>query len=627
MKRILVSIISATVLLISSCAVAQPKKSTTRLPEEHLLQLDAQASSLVAEMSRQRIAVWREMRVSGGASALAPSAAAKAGDLKRASLISENRRLLMSEQKVNEAFEAAYRNTTRKLDVNNRLLVVRIAALHWHTQFRRHLQRGLHTSVPGLDSDPRCDGDVVADQLFLNYLRTVWGDSTSSVTEVVETLEPLARQSACLGVEQSEALASAATEAFYDVEAFLRMHQMEWVIPPLASMLTQPFLLFYDVEKYRGINSPFARWFSRYESVLLDMIRQKRSPMLWHGVWLYDRLSGRLLGFSNTARPRNENEVRLDLLLTSLVIPENLGAGSCSLAEMVERGFGHWGYMCAGVACNIDSQASSMAAQIIRGKSPKAADQLSIFDILHTASGLGRISGTLLGMTCGAPGGDAGANGGGRLCNLVGSNDVVTPAAQTIACISRQVVRPGTEVMACLMESTGYCSSPVDHLTKDLQEADMVGVPLGKECTIGNPNADEQSPTRPLSPDTRQELQNAQNKADQAKTQDDLAKDRKDDAQKKDDQASDDLSRAQAAEKSARDALRKASQDPNTKPSDLQAARDKLNQAQQDAADAQTNKNGADADLQAAKDALGRADAALREAREELQKIQDKARE
>src|SRR5215831_6304031 len=249
-----------------------------------------------------------------------PIASASIDESKRKELITENRRLLVMEEALNSAFEEAYRSAARDVNVSNRLLIVRIAALHWHTQLRRHLQRGLHTLVAGLDTDPRCDGDVIADQLFLNYFRAVWGDSTSSIEQVVNTLEPLARQSACLGVQQSAALASAATEAFYEVEVFLRIHQMEWAVPPIAAMLAQPFLLFYDVEKYRGVSSPFGRWFTRYQQVLLDAIRQKRSPMLWHGLWLYDRLTGRLVGFSHAARPRDENRVRLDLLITSLVV-------------------------------------------------------------------------------------------------------------------------------------------------------------------------------------------------------------------------------------------------------------------------------------------------------------------
>ena len=207
---------------------------------DRLIALDKEASSRVSSLSHLRRSTWRSVSASSKR-----NAHIQAEYKLSASRLSEgSKQLLALEYHINRDLEDAYIAASSELTVDNRVLLIRLAALHWHSQLRRHLQRSLHTSVPGLEDDPRCSGDLLADQMLLDYLRAVWGDSTTSVARAVDTLVRIAAQSACLGTEQSDHFARAASNAFSDVEAFLRVQRLEWIIPSFAPLQAQTLHLF-----------------------------------------------------------------------------------------------------------------------------------------------------------------------------------------------------------------------------------------------------------------------------------------------------------------------------------------------------------------------------------------------
>lgn len=589
---------------------------------DRLIALDKEASSRVSSLSRLRRSTWHA--ASAESKRGADAEAAYESSVSR--IIEGSGQLLALEHRINRALEDAYAAASTRLTVDNRVLLVRLAALHWHSQLRRHLQRSLHTSVPGLESDARCAGDLLADQMLLDYLRAVWGDSATSIQRAVDSLGRIAAQSACLGTEQSDHFASAAGGAFSDVEAFLRVQRLEWVIPSLAPLLAQPLLLFYDVEKYRGADGPLARWFGKYQQVLVESVRLQRSPLKWHGLWLYDRTTGRLVGFADRARPRDENEVRLDRFFTSLTSPENLGAGDCSLKEMVQRGLGDFGYVCGGATCKLDRELQTAFLDILNGTPGVREAALSKLDVLSAGGGLGRLPAEAVGQTC-ASGREQSPGGGGARCSAASTGGALSPFAGTLSCVSRQVIRPGTEVMSCLMEASGYCSDPAERLSKDLQNADLNGVPLGKECGLGDEADDdsESTSTRPLSPETMEELDKATKERKEAQRQADAQAERVKAAEKAAGAAEEALKEAKAAVEKARTELQKASQSSQPDQAKIKEARDNLFEATKKEIEAQTDKTGADFELKMATEAKEKADVALDLADLKLEILQEKA--
>ena len=60
-------------------------------------------------------------------------------------------------------------------------------------------------------------------------------------------------------------------------------------------------------------------------------------------------------------------------------------------------------------------------------------------------------------------------------------------------------MRPGTEGFHCLAEATGFCSNPVDRLTKDLKDTVFSGVKIGSNCDIGQgKNSQDDDDLKPL---------------------------------------------------------------------------------------------------------------------------------
>jgi hypothetical protein len=246
-------------------------------------------------------------------------------------------------------------------------MLVRAALLHWTLLLRQRAMEGFHTAVAGLDDDPECAGDLIGDDLMLRYFDALFRDPkdlqqelqaerATTQYEAVTALVEIARQSACLGAQQSALLASHLYHSFVALVGFLRLNRLERIVPYVVQAAAQPMLLFYDVEKYRGPYSPLARWFAEYQATLAAGVDTRRIPAAWHGLWLYDWRSGHLLGYRITDDPRDENDVDGQLFFESIARRENLGRFDCSFSEMVERGPGRGGYFCAGSSCGDDER-------------------------------------------------------------------------------------------------------------------------------------------------------------------------------------------------------------------------------------------------------------------------------
>ena len=383
---------------------------------------------------------------------------------------SMEKELLETDQGINEDLQRAYKIAASDKSAQANEKNVQIALLHWMVLLRRNTMQGFHTEVAGLEDDPDCAGDVIGDQLLERYFEALFEKDATSRGAAVLALIDLARQTACLGEQQSGRLAARLYRSYMELEGFLRLNGLDEVTPYVAQAAAEPLLLFYDVEKYRGPNSPLMHWFADHREALLQGARTKRNPALWHGLWLYDRRSGRLRGYRVTSRPQNENDVNLELFLGSLSRPENMGFADCSFSEMIGRGATQAGYFCAGSSCGRPAN----------GNGPPGNQTMSSF----LKDPLGEnLQATICDQT-GTSGKDGGG-GGGRFCDQglnLGAGE--NTAAATVNCVSQQVVQPGTEGMKCIAEVTGLCSNPLDKIAKDMQQTQFSGVKLGKDCQL-----------------------------------------------------------------------------------------------------------------------------------------------
>jgi len=376
----------------------------------------------------------------------------------------EEQQLLEADVNINRALEGLYTTAWKNVGGEDEL---RAALLHWTVLVRRALMQDFHTRVPGLGTDPDCAGDIVGDDLLQRYFDAVLAHQE---TAAAFALADLARQSACLGVDQSKQLASTLVSTFEELRVFLRLHGHEDLVPYVAQAGSGPLLLFYDVEKYRGTDAPLSRWFREHRDILIEGAESGRQPARWHGLWLYDRRTGRLFGFKATATPVDENDVNLSRFFASITTPENLGAANCSFAEMVERGMGALGYLCAGSTCGRDTG----------GRRPVVAGTPGRMTSLETL-GLGAVEKTFDLTVCGAADGQ-GERGNTPKCGDDAKFGGGNRAANTVRCLTQQVVHAGAEGFLCFGEAAGQCSNPLGNLVKDFQPQQMAGVKIGRDC-------------------------------------------------------------------------------------------------------------------------------------------------
>jgi hypothetical protein len=322
--------------------------------------------------------------------------------------------------------------------------ITRTAVLHWAHLVRQHLRTPLHTAVPAFADDAQCTGSVIGDAVFVDYADAV-GDPRHEqrVETVVEALRDLARHIACLGQAQTEQLATQMAIAFDDVRLTLVANGLDSAIPYVAQAISVPMLLVHEVERQHGDDAPLAHWFRDHEAVLVEGAVTRHHPASWHGLWLYDRMTGRLRGFRTTDKVIDENEIDLVSFFHTLAEPTREDS-RCSFAEMVQRGASGGRYHCNGRLCR-DS---------------------------HDP-------------TCLTPGaGDSAPEKG---------SGVELPALSTsteIDCISSQAASPSQQQMTCIVEATGLLASPRSMLTKNMQSATLAGIKGGGACTLSDAAAD-----------------------------------------------------------------------------------------------------------------------------------------
>lgn len=315
--------------------------------------------------------------------------------------------------------------------------VTRHALVQWARLVRLHLDEPLHTAVPGLTEDPDCAGSVIGDGALVDYAQGVADGEANLATTGLQTL---ARHMACLGEAQASHLATQMALAFDDVEASLHRNGRADTLPYLAQALAQPMLIVQEVERQHGANAPLARWFTEHAALLSEGAGGFHHPATWHGIWLYDRSMGRLVGFKATlaGETPTENSVDLTALYTTIAFAD-AGDNACSLAEIVRRGRGKDGYACKGQRCANEESA----------------------DCRETIN-----SDTI----------DDGGGGGVSLPGLV-TNSVVS-------CVASQIVRPNQEQMTCVLEASGHGAQPREQLVKELTAVPLAGVKVGKECNF-----------------------------------------------------------------------------------------------------------------------------------------------
>lgn len=456
-------------------------------------------------------------------------------------------RLKAMDSDLNKTLTDVYNRASVLPIVDRSAAETRAALTHYRVLLRRASMRGYHTEVPGLDEDPDCSGDFTGDELLGKYFGAVISTSDASRATAIAVLSDMGRQSACLGTEQMHSLANDFYSAFAELQVFLRANGREYLIPFVAQALANPLLIFYDVEKAYGKDGPLARWFLEQRAALREAEASRRLALLWHGLWLYDRVTGRMIGFTANAAAADENFVALDLLWPSLTSTMNLGDNNCSLAEMVQRGPGPNGYQCLGYTCATESgsgldpnlRTTASAFRFSRLQSPTDKD---VF--MQSLSG------------CSQSGADPRTGAGGNLCAAGAASSVAGRAAKEVRCVSKTIVQPGTEAMQCLSEVTGRCSNPVQQLTKELRQTTYAGVKLGKDCLIGAGKKDGKKPDDKKSEEEKKKQQEQKRQEEERKKQEEEA--RRQEAEKKIEEWKEQLKKAAEARQKADEEAKKA---------------------------------------------------------------------
>ena len=494
---------------------------------------------------------------------------------------------------LNRALERAYALALRRGDAASDADLTRTALLHWSSLLRRRSMGKWHTVVPGLVDDARCRGDLIGDEMLQKYFDTLFDTSDTSRNErlAVAALAELARQSACLGQQQTAILASNLYWSFAEVRSFLTANNLQRIIPAVVEAGAAPLLLFYDVEKDRGPGSPLARWFTENERQLVQGAVTQRIPMTWHGLWLYDRRSGYLRGFRINRRPVDENEADLVALFASIVRTENLGDFSCPFSEMLQRGPSEHGYLCAAASCQKAAEmagANNRIPGVARPNISRVAfgHSLSFFNQITCSEGRGDRTGSSGGGPCAA-----GRPPGGR-----------ESLTALFNCVANLRMNADQRFMRCLAEATGRCSNPVDRYTKNIQDAYYRGVPLGA-CTIsgtqrgtgtsdppGTLYTDDGIPLYPLV-DYEANYEAALKNEESAENGVDLAEKHLDDADAAMKEAMKDSSGSEEAQKKMQDAYRT-----------LELVQEALKKAKQEAEEAKKKREAAEKDLKDAQE-------------------------
>lgn len=352
----------------------------------------------------------------------------------------------------------------------------KLALFHWTILARRSAARSLHTVVDGLDEHEVCAGDFIGDQLLWDYFDLTL-DKEKPLEEVsrasAKALGEIARQLACLGGNQILLADFFITGTFFDLETYLWGQGLDVIIPKVINVATGPMLLFYDALKGYGRNTSSFQWWQSHQAVVRAGSLQGSNPLLWQGVWVYDRRSGRMVGFNPNCRETDVNCINAEIFVDSIGRAENLGNGDCTFFEMVARGdTSEFGYLCEGSVCNEVPEESLGVGQ---------TEPLRLLgDSTSSVFGMDREILTEGGY-CNSS--NQGSDGGDRsgLCQD-SSSGLSDP---TFQCVMEQMAKnPFSNFLRCFAEATGMCSSPLDSITKDFQAQDYEGLLGGESCQL-----------------------------------------------------------------------------------------------------------------------------------------------
>lgn len=219
-------------------------------------------------------------------------------------------------------------------------------------------------------------------------------------------------------------------------------------------------------------------------------------PVAWDLLWLYDRRTARLVGFTESTYPQNPREINLPAFFGSITRNEQMDGGACSFSEMIQRGGDATsGYFCAGRSC---ARETTRNQGDIAGDLAATLNRNAVESLLSTRGGNFGVD-----LACTLER-DTRPGTGSAACPGTGGG--VGPDAAMLSCVTRQVARPGLEDMFCLAEATGFCSSPVDRIAKDMQMQQYAGIRIGRDCGISQGTIEGPIPVvKPKNPQAVQE--------------------------------------------------------------------------------------------------------------------------
>jgi hypothetical protein len=317
--------------------------------------------------------------------------------------------------------------------------IVRTALVEWAARVRHELGDDLHTAVPALSEDPECAGSMIGDHDLIDYVDAVTRQEPRE-RDVITALDRLSRHLGCLGEVQSMRLAEAMTSGFTDVRFGLERNQLAETIPYVVQATSVPMLLVHEIERRRGEDAPLSRWFAEYADLLREGAVLRHHPSSWHGLWLYDRSTGRLHGFRVADKAEDNNAVDLAAFFEFVAHPKPYDV-RCGFSEVVRRGTSDGNYLCQAAAC-------------ARGE-------------LDAATCENKVDG-----------------GGGGDSNSDGFSIPGLAMSETMACVTAQSISPNEKQLSCVSEATGFASKPLGAATKEMQQVGMAGAKVGGNCDL-----------------------------------------------------------------------------------------------------------------------------------------------
>lgn len=372
---------------------------------------------------------------------------------------------------------------------------LRAAVEQLQVELRRFLGPDWHTVVDDLRTMPGCAGDVIGDRLVAAAGETMIA-ATSDRDEQAAALGRFSAQLACLATQQNAFLDATLTASYEIVATRLRRAGLERLVPAFTRLVAPLQVLVLDTVKHRGENAFAWHWFVDHRDELLDEVDRLGWPTE-NVVWLYDRISGRMIGFPPCAGAATGRCVDLAAFIRSLADPRALGLGDCALSGMVAAGprtaGGSSVYACPSLDCTAPASGGGKGAGAKGGRS--ALGGLGAFFGGSTPPDVSRLPWsqlssqditTMRGFSCGGASGGAGGGAGGGSGSdngggTQGPGGSLGNWGGDRECFDQALNAPRDPFHAyarCAIGATGAGPSLADPLSQALQ-----GVPMGSQCS------------------------------------------------------------------------------------------------------------------------------------------------